>query len=99
MFTITGIGAQEPATYATDINGIGLPVSRCSRCLESRATVPTPDVGMDKLLDLWATLYAWAAAQPTLVQIGLGIGLLAACYFLYVVIATTLTALYATFLK
>jgi len=54
---------------------------------------------MDKLVDLGATLSAWTAAQPTLVQVGLGIGLLAAGYFLYIVIATTLAALYATFLK
>jgi len=99
MFTISGIRAREPTAHSTDIDGISPPFSRYSPSPESRATVPTLEVAMDKLLDLGATLYAWAAAQPTLVQVGLGVGLLVVCYFLYVVIATTLTALYATFLK
>lgn len=81
------------------MDGISPPVLRCSPRTGPRATVPTPEIGLDKLLDLGTALYAWAAAQPTLVQIALGIGVLGACYFLYVVIATTLAALYAAFLK
>ncbi len=54
---------------------------------------------MEGLLDLLDTTVAWAAAQPPIVQVGLGIALLAVAYFLYVVIAITLTAFYAAFFR
>ena len=54
---------------------------------------------MEGLLDVLDTTVTWATAQPLIVQIGLGIALLAVAYFLYVVIATTLTALYAAFFR
>ncbi len=54
---------------------------------------------MEGFLDPLDTAVAWAAAQPLIVQIGLGIALLAVAYFLYVLIATTLAALYAAFFR
>ena len=54
---------------------------------------------MDQLSSLWDTGFAWAMAQPVLIQIALGIALLAVAYFLYVVIATTIAAFYATFFR
>ena len=54
---------------------------------------------MDRLYSLWDTALAWAMAQPILIQIALGIGLLAIGYFLYVMIATTIAAFYATFFR
>ena len=54
---------------------------------------------MDQVLSLWDKAFAWAVAQPVLIQIALGIALLAIAYFLYVVIATALAAFYATFFR
>ncbi len=54
---------------------------------------------MDQLSGLWDTTFAWAMAQPILIQIALGIALLAVAYFLYVMIATTIAAFYATFFR
>ena len=54
---------------------------------------------MDQLANLWDTAFAWAMAQPVLIQVALGIALLAVAYFIYVIIATTLAALYATFFR
>ena len=58
-----------------------------------------PEIGMDQLYSLWDTAFAWAMAQPILIQIALGIALLAVAYFLYVMIATTIAAFYATFFR
>ncbi len=54
---------------------------------------------MERLLDLWDTALGWAMTQPTAVQILLALGVLAVLYFLYVILATTLVAIYATFFK
>ncbi len=54
---------------------------------------------MNQLLGLWDTALSWAMAQPVLIQVALGIALLAVVYFLYVIVATTIAALYATFLR
>ncbi len=54
---------------------------------------------MDRLLSLWDTALAWAMAQPVPIQIVLGIALLAVAYFLYIVLATTIAALYAAFFR
>ena len=54
---------------------------------------------MDQLLSLWDTALSWAMAQPVLIQVGLGIALLAVVYFAYVIVATTIAAIYATFFR
>ena len=76
---------------------LGAPFTLKRRCVPSRTY--GREANLDTLLDLAQSVYAWAATLPTLLQIALGIGLLATGYFLYVVIATTLAALYAAFFK
>ena len=54
---------------------------------------------VERLLELWDAIYAWAIAQPVFAQVLLGVGLLAVLYFAYVVIAIAVAALYATFFR
>ena len=54
---------------------------------------------MERLLNLWDAFYGWAMSQPTPVQILLAVGVLAILYFFYVILATLVIAIYATFFK
>ena len=54
---------------------------------------------MEKLVHLWGAVYDWTTAQPTEIQILVALGVLAVLYFVYVTVATTLAAIYATFFK